>query len=339
MVVALKSKRTVGGRTIEVSNLDKPLFPDGTTKGDLIDYYDAVAPRLLPFLRGRPLVLERFPDGIEKFGFFQKQVSEHAPEWVKRVRVRKEGGLQDLVVCDDRATLVWLANQAAIVLHPWLSCAADVRKPDTFVLDLDPPSEEFAAVRRAALLCRSLFEELGMPVFLKTSGSRGLHLVVPLAGGEDFDFVRDVGARMADVLAERHPKELTNEHRKAKRAGRVYLDIARNAYAQTAVAPWSVRARDGAPVSTPIEWAELDRKSLHARTFTIRNVLDRADPWKAWRRSKCSMLAVSKKLEEMERKPVVRAAAALGAKPKRPKAGAARETKGKASKGRSAKKV
>jgi bifunctional non-homologous end joining protein LigD len=313
VVVALKTKRSVGGRTLELSNLDKALFPDGTTKGDLVDYYDEVAPRLLPFLRDRPLVVQRYPDGIERFGFFQKQVSEHAPSWLRRVRVRKEGGSQDLVVCDDRATLVWLANQAAIVLHPWLSCTADVRMPDTLVLDLDPATEDFADVRKAARLCRRLFDELDLPVFLKTSGSRGLHLVVPLAGGEDFDVVRSVAARIAAELARRHPRELTDEHRKARRAGRVYLDVARNAYAQTAVAPYSVRARDGAPVSAPIDWDELDSRKLGPRTFTIRNVLDRADPWKGWRRRKCSMERAGKRLEAMEEKPGRRSAAALGA--------------------------
>jgi bifunctional non-homologous end joining protein LigD len=293
---AAKTTRLVAGRAIELSSLDKVMFPDGTTKGDLVDYYDAVAPRMLPFLKGRPLVLERFPDGIERGGFFQKEVGAHFPDWVERVRVSKEGGRQNLVVCNDRATLVYLANQRAVVFHPWLSCTTDVRKPDTFVLDLDPPSDDFALVRSAAILCRKLLDELGMPVFLKTSGSRGLHLVVPLAGGEDFDPVREVAALLAAELTRRHPRELTTEHLKAKRAGRVYLDIGRNAYAQTAVAAYSVRARDGAPVSTPLDWTELASKKLGARTFTIRNVLDRPDPWAGWRRRKCSMSSIGKKL-------------------------------------------
>jgi bifunctional non-homologous end joining protein LigD len=306
-----KTTRLVAGRTIELSSLDKVMFPDGTTKGDLVDYYDAVAPRMLPFLRGRPLVLERFPDGIGRGGFFQKEVGAHYPDWVERVRVAKEGGRQNLVVCNDRATLVYLANQRAVVFHPWLSCTTDVGTPDTFVLDLDPPSEDFELVRNAARSCRRLFDELGMPVFLKTSGSRGLHLVVPLAGGEDFDAVREVAARLADELVRRHPRELTTEQRKAKRAGRVYLDIGRNAYAQTAVAAYSVRAREGAPVSAPLDWTELDSRKLGPRSFTIRNVLDRSDPWTGWRRRKCSMKSVGKKLEGMREKTAV---TAVGAK-------------------------
>jgi bifunctional non-homologous end joining protein LigD len=269
-----------------------------------------MAPRMIPFLRGRPLVLERFPDGIDRGGFFQKEVGAHFPSWIERVRVRKEEGWQSLVVCNDAATLVYLANQRAVVFHPWLSCVTDVRKPDTFVLDLDPPSDDFTVVRKAARYSRRLLDELGMPVYLKTSGSRGLHLVVPLTGGDDFDFVRDVASRLAAELVRRHPGELTSERLKARRAGRVYLDIGRNAYAQTAVAAYSVRARDGAPVSAPLAWEELESKKLGARTFTIRNVLERLDPWQGWRRKKCSMKVVGKKLDEMEGERATRAGGA-----------------------------
>lgn len=295
--------RKYGGRVVETSNEDKVLFPqDGFTKRDLIDYYEKVADRMLPWLRGRPLVVERFPDGIASDGFFQKQTGSYFPSWIETVRVRKQGGWQKLVVCNDRATLLYLVNQAAFVLHPWLSRADRVDCPDLFVMDLDPPSADFSKVRTAARHCRKLFDQLDVPVFLKTTGSKGLHLVVPLSGKETFDTVREVARELARVLAARHPKELTVEQRIGKRRGRVYLDIARNAYAQTSVAPYSVRPLPGAPVSTPISWEELCRGRLDSRSFTIRNVLRRAgDPWAEFRRRRLRMATLQARLARLER--------------------------------------
>jgi bifunctional non-homologous end joining protein LigD len=301
-VAAASSERRYGRRTVALSKLDKVLFPgDGITKGELIDWYEAVADRMLPFLAERPLVLQRYPDGIAGEGFYQKQVGAHAPDWIETVVVEKQGGTQTLVVCNDVATLVWLANQAAIVMHPWLSRRRAIDCPDVFIVDLDPPSGAFDQARSAARHCRSLFEELRVPVFLKTTGSKGLHLVVPLAGRESFDEVRTVARALMELLAARHAEELTTEHRKEKRRGRVYLDIARNAYAQTAVAPWSVRALAQAPVSMPIDWSELDSKKLHGASFTIRNARSRldADPWANWRRSRCSMATLAKRLASL----------------------------------------
>jgi len=247
-------------------------------------------------------VLQRYPNGIATPGFYQKQASTHFPDWIKTVRVRKQGGWQDLVVCDDSATLVYLANQAALTLHPWLSTAARIDCPDLLVIDLDPPAGKFAQARAAARQCRSLLDELEFPSFVKTTGSKGLHIVVPLGGREGFDRVRQVAARLTDLLAARHPDELTTEQRKEKRRGRVYLDIARNAYAQTAVAPYSVRALPGAPVSAPITWTELASPKLDARTWTIRNVLTRkSDPWADLRRSRCSMATLEKRLDRLAR--------------------------------------
>ena len=295
--------RKVGSRTLELSNLEKILFPaDGITKGAIVDYYDSICSWILPHLKNRPLVLQRFPDGIDKFGFYQKQTSEHFPDWIETVRVAKEGGEQDLVVCNDRATLLYLANLAALTLHPWLSTAARVRYPDMLVVDLDPPSGQFEQARSAARFCRKLFDELELPVFLKTTGSKGLHLVVPLNGKDDFDAVRDLATDMMQVLATRHPEELTTEHRKAKRRGRVYLDIARNAYAQTAVAAYSVRAMPGGPVSAPIEWDELRRKSLDSNSYTIANVLRHVqtnDPWADMKRRRCSVATMRRRLAEL----------------------------------------
>src|SRR6185369_8877501 len=295
--------KKLGRRTVELSNENKVLFPDdGITKGDIIAYYENVADRILPFLKGRPLVLERFPNGIGASGFYQKQTGAYFPDWIRTVRVRKQGGSQDLVVCDDVATLVYLANQAAITLHPWLSCADRIDCPDLFIVDLDPPAGKFDQARSAALQCRALLDELSFSAFLTTTGSKGLHVVVPLAGKESFDTVRAVATRLMAVLAARHPDELTTEHRIDKRRGRVYLDIARNAYAQTAVAAYSVRAVPGAPVSMPIDWKELAQKKFDARSYTIRNALQRrgADPWADLRRRRCTMSPLQKTLDRLE---------------------------------------
>jgi len=297
---ARKAARRIGTRTIELSNADKVLFPDdGITKGDVIEYYESVCAWILPHLKDRPLVLQRYPNGIAAAGFYQKQAGAHFPEWMRTVRVRKEGGNQDLVVCDDRATLVFLANQAALTLHPWLSRTQRIRCPDILVIDLDPPSGKFEQACSAARQCKEIFDELEAPVFLKTTGSEGLHLVVPLAGKEDFDIVRAFAKKMVDLLAARCPEHLTVEQRKSRRGGRLYLDVARNAYAQTAVCPYTIRALPGAPVATPIAWEELRRKNLRSRSWTIANVLryaEQNDPWADLRRRRCSALAMLERL-------------------------------------------
>lgn len=280
-----------GRRSVETSNETKLLFPAaGLTKGELIDYYQSIADLLLPHLRERPLVLQRFPDGIEATGFYQKQVGDHFPDWVGRARVPlRGGGHQELTVCNDRATLAFLADQACITLHPWLSRREDPDRPDRLVIDLDPPEGDFEGARRAALRVRALLEgELGLVSFPMLTGSKGVHAVVPLDRRAGFDQVRAFAREAMALLAARHPRELTTAHRKAARGGRVYLDTGRNAYGQTAVAPWSVRALPEAPLAAPLDWAQLERTGLGPREVTVRNVfrrLDRrGDPWAGWRR-------------------------------------------------------
>ncbi|MFB6788481.1 non-homologous end-joining DNA ligase [Streptomyces olivaceus] len=281
--------RTVraGRHTVEVHRPDKVLFPAGAggepeyTKGDLVDYHRAVAPFMLPHLRGRPLMLERHPDGVLGARFMQKNTPEHCPEWIERVEVAKEGGTVCHPVCDDSATLVYLADQAALTLHRWLSRAGDVDRPDRLVFDLDPSGDDFEAVRSAARSLRELLDELRLPSAPMTTGSRGLHVVIPLTRRHDFDHVRQFARDAADVLAAAHPGRLTTAARKKDRGDRLYLDIQRNAYAQTAVAPFTVRARPGAPVATPISWDQLDDPGLHARRWTIADAVEQARtrPW------------------------------------------------------------
>ncbi|MFD8225764.1 non-homologous end-joining DNA ligase [Streptomyces massasporeus] len=280
--------RTVraGRRTVKVHRPDKVLFPGGGdakeyTKADLVDYYRAVAPFMLPHLRGRPLMLERHPDGIDGPTFMQKNTPDHYPEWIERVELAKEGGTVRHTVCGDTATLLYLADQASITLHRWLSRSDRIDHPDRLVFDLDPSGDDFEAVREAARLLGELLDELELPSALMTTGSRGLHVIVPLGGRHDFDEVRAFVRDVADTLAAAHPDRLTTAARKKERGDRLYLDIQRNAYAQTAVAPYTVRPRPGAPVATPITWDRLDDPELHARRWTVADAVEQArtNPW------------------------------------------------------------
>ncbi|MEU0071744.1 non-homologous end-joining DNA ligase [Streptomyces sp. NPDC006332] len=282
------SPRTVraGRHTVEVHRPDKVLFPGDAgakeyTKADLVDYHRSVAPFMLPHLRGRPLMVERHPDGIDGPRFMQKNTPENYPEWITRVEVAKEGGTVCHTVCDDTATLLYLADQAGLTLHRWLSRVDSVERPDRMVFDLDPSGDDFEAVREAARLLGALLDELKLPSALMTTGSRGLHVVVPVDGRHDFDEIRAFARDIADTLVAAHPDRLTTAARKKDRGDRLYLDIQRNAYAQTAVAPYTVRALPGAPVATPLTWEQLDDPGLDARRWTIADAVEqaRSDPW------------------------------------------------------------
>ena len=273
----------VGRRTIELSKTDKLLFPDdGVTKGELVEYYEAIGPWMVPYLKHRPLSLERYPDGIDAQQLFNQNAPQYFPDWLETAdvdRVNGSGHVRHAVV-RDTASLVYLANQACITPHAWLSRADRVHNPDQLIFDLDPP-DGFEAARRAAVDLRTLLDELGLPTLVKTTGGKGLHVHVPLDRTADFDTARAFAREVAGVLTHRYPKRYTTEQRKNARRGRLYLDIMRNAYGQTAVPPYAVRARPGAPVATPLDWAELD--DVHPGEHTLRTVLDRldgsGDPW------------------------------------------------------------
>ncbi|MFE2276584.1 non-homologous end-joining DNA ligase [Streptomyces sp. NPDC059454] len=280
--------RTVraGRRTVEIHRPGKVLFPGGQdageyTKGDLVDYHRAVAPFMLPHLRGRPLMLDRRPDGIDGPAFMQKNTPESYPDWITRAEVAKEGGTVTHTVCDDTATLLYLVDQAGITLHRWLSRARRIDRPDRLVFDLDPSGDDFETVREAARLLGELLDGLDLPSALMTTGSRGLHVIVPLTGAHDFDDVRAFAREVAETLAAAHPDRLTTAARKKDRGDRLYLDVQRNAYAQTAVAPYTVRALPGAPVALPVSWDQLDDPDLHARRWTVADAVEQArtDPW------------------------------------------------------------
>jgi bifunctional non-homologous end joining protein LigD len=275
----------VAGRTVQVTSVDKPFFPEaGLTKGDLVAYYRDVAEVMLPHLRGRPLNLQRFPNGVDGHGFWQQGAADHFPDWVRTVTVerRGRGGTVDHVVCEDAATIVYLANLATVTFHAWTSTVRHLARPDLVIIDLDPdPGQGLDVVRAAARAVKAACEELGLTPFVQTSGSRGYHVVMPLVPGPDVEVVRDFAAELAALVAARDPRRLSVEWRKAKRDGRLLLDTARNGYAQTLVAPYSVRPRPEAPVATPIDWSELGR--VEPRSYNLTNLRRRLarkpDPW------------------------------------------------------------
>jgi bifunctional non-homologous end joining protein LigD len=260
---------------VEISKPGKELFPESdghaaVTKLDLARYYEAVADVMVPHLRGRPLNMQRFPDGVSGPSFYEKKVPSHFPGFVRTVEVDTSDGSQHQVVVDDVRSLVYLAQQACITPHTWLSRADDLDRPDQLVLDLDPSVPGLPAVRRATRLVGELLDDLGLETAVKTTGSRGYHVVVPLRRQAGFDDVRAFAREVAHVLVDREPDLLTLEARKAKRGDRVLIDIQRNGYGQTAVPPYAVRARPGAPVATPITWDELSR--VAPDQYTIRSI-------------------------------------------------------------------
>lgn len=302
----------VGRRTVEIGNPDKELFPDSQiTKKDLAEYYRRVSDVLLPHAEDRPITMHRFPDGIEEEGFYQKNVPDHFPDWIRTERVEtkdeNEGPLQQLLL-ENSADLVYLADQGCIAFHAWLSRMDRLDHPDRMVFDLDPPGgadprEIFDEVRTAARWIRDLLEEVGLATFVQTSGSKGLHVHVPLDRSADFDAVRTFSQDLVSLLERRHPDDLTTATRKDDRGDRIFLDVARNAYGQTAVLPYSVRARLGAPVATPLEWDELGRSGMHPRRYTMSNLFQRLgqmdDPWKGMGRHRRDLEPPREALDEL----------------------------------------
>jgi bifunctional non-homologous end joining protein LigD len=272
-----------------ITHPEKVLFPDdGITKGELASYYEAMAPFLLPHIRGRPVTMERYHRGIGAPGFFQKDVSKGFPDWLERAEVPKKGGtVHHPLVCDARS-LLWMVNQNCITPHVWVSRVPDLYRPDICVFDLDPSEDEPGLLRAAALGLRDLLRELGLESWVKTSGSKGFHIVAPLdpeAGGKAADG-GDVAAfahRVGHLLVSRDPDHLTQEFHKADRGGRIFVDTGRNAYSATFAAAYAVRAKPGAPVSAPCAWDEVERGDIGPQTFTLRTMANRiAEAGELW---------------------------------------------------------
>jgi bifunctional non-homologous end joining protein LigD len=276
----------IDGHEITISNPDKVLFPDdGITKGDLVDYYGRIADRMLLHLRDRPLHMNRFPGGIGHIAIQQKRVPDSFPAWITRATVNlHKGGTITHAVIDNAATLVYLANYNMITAHVWLSRIQSPDQPDHLIFDLDPSDDDFRLVRGAALTLKGIIGDLNLIPFVKTTGSRGLHVVVPITVGPRFEDAHRFADHVAQRLAARDPDHLTTEFMKQKREGRLFIDVNRNAYAQTAAAPYTVRARRTAPIAVPIAWSDVERDTLRPDGVTIRNVWewlrDHGDPWK-----------------------------------------------------------
>jgi bifunctional non-homologous end joining protein LigD len=287
-----------------ITHPEKVLFPDdGITKGDLAAYYEAMAPVILPHLRGRPLTMERYPAGIGKKGFWQKDVSKGFPPWLQRVEVPKKDGVVHHPVITDTRSLLWITNQNAITQHVWTSRVPHLNYPDLCVFDLDPSTDDAAAVRAAAIGLRDLLEELALPSWIKTSGSKGFHIVVPIDGKTEMELVARFANAVGRVFVSLAPDRLTQEFSKADRSGRIYVDTGRNGYSATFAAAYTVRAKRGAPVSAPCTWEEVERGAVEPRTFILRNMPDRiakfGDVWADMRRRGRSLNQPMEKLRRL----------------------------------------
>lgn len=268
-----------------ITHPDKVLFPDdGITKGELAGYYTMVAPAMLPHVVRRPVTMERYPSGIGKKGFWQKSVTKGFPDWLERIDVPKKDGVVHHPLITSLESLLWVTNQNTITQHVWISRAPRLYYPDACVFDLDPAADDEPDVLRAvALALRDLLAALGLPSWIKTSGSKGFHILLSLDGSARMStvarFADAVGARMV----EKHPDRLTREFNKVDRHGRIYMDTGRNGYSATFAAAYSVRARPGAPVSAPCTWDEVESGAVTPRSFTLRNMEQRlaqaGDPW------------------------------------------------------------
>lgn len=288
-----------------ITHPEKVLFPaDGITKGELAAYYEAIAPLMVPHIKNRPVTMERFHRGIDQPGFFQKDVVKGFPDWLERVEVPKHGGTVHHPLVTDARSLLWLANQNSITIHVWPSRVPHLYQPDICVFDLDPATEhDPKSVCTAALNLRCLLEEVGLPSWIKTSGSKGFHIAVPLDRKSEFGEVYRFANAVGRLLVNRHPDTLTQEFSKVDRAGRILVDTGRNGYSATFAAAYSVRAKSGAPISAPCTWEEVASFDVGPRSFTIRNIRERVervgDLWSDVLKLKKSLKRPSQKLHAL----------------------------------------
>jgi bifunctional non-homologous end joining protein LigD len=288
-----------------ITHPDKVLFPDdGITKGELASYYEAIAPVLLPHIRNRPVTLERYPAGIGKKGFWQKDVSKGFPDWLQRVAVPKKDGTVHHPLVTDIRSLLWVVNQNTITPHVWVTRVPDLYHPDVCVFDLDPSrDDEPEVLRHATLALRDLLEQLGLPSWVKTTGSKGFHIVVPLDGSARTDEVERFAHAVGRLMVARDPEHLTQEFSKADRGGRILVDTGRNGYSATFATAYAVRAKAGAPVSAPCTWQEVERGEVLPRSFTVRTLPERVsrvgDLWSDMKRRRRSLTRAQARLKKM----------------------------------------
>lgn len=276
----------VDGKEIKIKNKDKILFKKSKiSKGDLIDYFSKISKYMIPHIKNRPLTMHRFPNGIDDINFYEKQIPGYFPEWFDRIDVKnREKGHTIYPVCNDKASLVYLANQALISHHIWLSTKDSLDYPDKIIFDLDPPEDgDFNLVIKAAKDLKKILENKSLNSYVMTTGSTGLHVIIPTTQEYDFDEVRTFAKNIAEELVEKNSELYTIAQRKEKRNDKIFIDYLRNSYGQTSIAPYSIRAKEDAPIATPLDWDELDSE-LTSTKYNISNIFRRLgqkeDPWK-----------------------------------------------------------
>ncbi len=273
----------VEGKHLSLTNLDKVLYPAaGFTKGQVIEYYARIAPVLLPHLGGRPLTLKRYPEGVDKEYFFEKNASKHRPDWVKTAPIWSEGNQRNVnyILANDLPTLIWIANLAAIELHPSLSLAKDISSPRSMVFDLDPgPPANIVQCCQVGMLLREIFEHFGLQSFPKTSGSKGLQIYVPLNSPTSYDVTKAFAHALARLLENEHRELVVSDMKKQLRVGKVFVDWSQNDEHKTTISVYSLRARERPTVSTPVKWDEVEqalkKKDSTLLVFEAGQLLDR----------------------------------------------------------------
>lgn len=298
----------VGKTTLHLTNQDKIYFPkDGITKGDIVQYYNEAAPLILPYLKDRPESMNRFPNGIDSPSFYQKDIDvDKTPKWLKTKKIFSESNDADVnyLICNDKETLLYMANLGCIEINPWNSTIKNISNPDWLVIDLDPAKEDdFKTVVETALVVKEVMDELETECLCKTSGASGLHIYIPLGAQYDYDSIKILAELIAKEVQTRLPKTTSIERSIKKRENKLYIDFLQNRRGQTLAAPYSVRPKPGATVSTPLEWNEVNEK-LHPSQFTIKNVLQRfekkGDLWKPILSKGANIKKIIKKLEEKQ---------------------------------------
>lgn len=261
--------------SVEISHPDRIIFPKKKiTKGDMAGYYEKVAEHMLPFLKDRPLTLQRFPGGIAESGFYQKSISDYFPDFIKTVEIETEEGSNTQILCNDKKSLLYLVNQGTVSFHIWLSRKDKIRQPDKVVFDLDPPEDSFDKVKEAAKVVRNYLKRHKKDPQLMTTGQSGVHLYYSVRRGKDFDEIKKEARKVAEEVTKLRPDLLTTRIRKDQREGKIFVDYLRNAYAQTAICPFSLRPNEEAGIATPIEWDELS-KLESASFYNIDNIFRR----------------------------------------------------------------
>lgn len=260
---------------VEISNPEKVIFPQKKiTKSDMAAYYDKIAERMLPYMKDRPLTLQRFPNGIDQAGFYQKNAADYFPDFIKTVEIETEEGSNTQIVCNDKRSLLYLVNQGTVSFHIWLSRKDKIRQPDKVVFDLDPPENGFEKVKEAAKVVRNYLRRHKKEPELMTTGQSGLHLYYGIRRGKDFDEIKKEARKVAEEVTRLRPDLLTTKIRKDQREGKIFVDYLRNAYAQTAVCPFSLRPNEEAGIATPLQWEELS-KLESASYYNLENIFRR----------------------------------------------------------------